>query len=116
MDGQKIPFQEYEYKNGEKWIKSHFATRSIGTSSKGISRPVELQALNSNIEFIRGGEKHTCTFEDELDERLSSDRLNTFLDPRSDLYAHTDRKILRTSITSSQQTSQMPRFCTSPKT
>ena len=95
MDGQKIPFQEYEYKNGEKWIKSHFARTPSENIDEGISRPVELQALNAELQFIRGGEKHTCTFEDDLDERLSSDRLNTFLDPRSESMETLVRKSMK---------------------
>ena len=83
-DGQKIPFQEYEYRGGEKWIKSLFARTSSENIEEGQSRAVELKALNGNIEFIRDGERYNCTFEDDLDERLSSGRLNTFLDPRSD--------------------------------
>ena len=40
-------------------------------------------------------ERNSCTFEDDLHERLSSDRLNTFLDPRSESMETLVRKSMK---------------------
>ena len=62
-------------------IKSHYIRRPSENVDEGISRPVEVKALNAELQFVRDGKQYICTFEDELDERASSDRLNTFLEP-----------------------------------
>ena len=65
-------------------IKSHYIRLPSENINEGISRPVEWQALDANIKFIRDGKQYDTTFDDKLDERLTSDRLNTFLDPYSE--------------------------------
>ena len=65
-------------------IKSHYIRKPSENINDGVSRPVEWQALDANIKWIRDGNQYDATFSDELDERLTADRLNTFLDPYSE--------------------------------
>ena len=65
-------------------IKSHFTRYPSENINEGISRPVEWQALDARMKWVRNGKHYDVTFDDELDERLTSDRLNTFLDPNSE--------------------------------
>ena len=65
-------------------IKSHYIRLPSDNINDGISRPVEWQALDARMKWARDGKQYDTTFADDLDERLTSDRLNTFLDPYSD--------------------------------
>ena len=65
-------------------IKSHYIRSNAANVNQGVSRAIEWQGLRARVEFIRDGKQYSVTFDDDLDERLKSDRLNSFLEPRSD--------------------------------
>ena len=60
-------------------VKTDYIRSMTQNIEDGISRPLDFYHLNGDISFLENGTNHNVTFDDELNEKLSSYRLRTAL-------------------------------------